>query len=208
VKLPSLWSEGYLIYVPGLNRIAATTAHLRERDVNYWPFHGINGETAGLSCTNHHDLPDGSKYTPTPKHVSLCINHWMIWSRAHMEHDDPGDFILVMEDDVRFVDDWDDKLQQALLDVPEDWDMLFLGSCYARHHGAAHVKGSVYKLDKPNCTHAYLVRVKALPTLLRDCERIYTNIDWAIAEQVGQKLKIFAILPRIAHQHTMENLPE
>ena len=206
--------HSYLITVPGFeHRADPTVEHLRQSGllaVSWFNrFMGINGTVAGLSCTNAHLLPDGSVYTPTPAHTSLCLNHWFLWQRIKDAHwADTPHYSLILEDDVRLVDGWYDKLVRALEDVPDDWDLLFIGSCYARHHGAVHVKGDVWKTEKPNCTHAYFVRHKALPVLLNKCQRIYTNIDWALVEQAIPHLKSFAILPRIAHQFTMENLAE
>ena len=207
-------SDSFLITVPGFEaRRDATVAHLDECGFNqsilFHQFVGINGETAGLSCTNTHTLPDGTIYTPTPKHVSLCLNHWFLWqrilSRAMTSKDD---FSIVLEDDVRFTSNWFEKLKRAIQDVPEDWDILFLGSCYARNFPVAHIVGDIWKVEKPNCTHAYCVRHKALPVLIEKCHRIYTNIDWAIIEQAIPHLKTYAILPRLADQFTMEDLPE
>ena len=201
----------YLITVPGFEaRRDATISHLC--DTVAWrpiPFIGVNGEAAGLSCTNTHTLSDGSIYTPTPKHVSLCLNHWFLWQRilSTSSADDDGHSII-MEDDVRIVSNWHNKYAAALEDVPEDWDILFLGSCYARNFPVTHIAGDIWKVEKPNCTHAYCVRHKALPVLIEKCHRIYTNIDWAIIEQAIPHLNTYAVLPRIAHQHGMEDLPE
>jgi len=204
-----IYPSSHLITVRGREDVyLRTEAHLKEIGLEYEKFHGINGEIAGLSCTNSHKLPDGNFYTPTPKQVSLCINHWMLWSRILSESFDPSENSLILEDDVRFVDGWEAKWEQAMEDVPDDWDMLYLGSCFARLHGATQVKGLIWRAEVPNCTHAYLVRHKALPRLVEACERVYTNIDWAIAEQVGKELNVFAVLPRIAHQHNMESLEE
>jgi GR25 family glycosyltransferase involved in LPS biosynthesis len=195
------------------DRLSATLKHIEDCGLMalmwFHTFNGINGETAGLACTNYHTLSDGTQYTPTAKHVSLCINHWFLWQkiRWHSQLDGEG-ISLIMEDDVRFIDGWQEKFHNALRDVPEDWDILFIGSCYARHHGAVHVKGDVWKTEKPNCTHAYLIRHRALTTLIDKCQRIYTNIDWLMVEQAIPHLRTYSILPRIAHQFEMENLPE
>lgn len=204
----------YMITVPGFeHRADPTEEHLRQSGLMavswYKRFNGINGSIAGLSCTNSHLLPDGNRYTPTPAHTSLCINHWFLWRTIYAPNLlDADHYSLIMEDDVRLVDGWYEKLVRALDDVPDDWDLLFMGSCYARHHGAVHVKGDVWRTEKPNCTHAYFVRHKALPVLLDKCHRIYTNIDWAIVEQAIPHLKAYAILPRLAHQLTLEHLTE
>lgn len=206
--------HSYLITVPGFeHRADPTVDHLEKSGllaVSWFErFIGINGVTAGLSCTNAHLLPDGSTYTPTPAQTSLCLNHWFLWQRiAKMAAVDLAGYSLIMEDDVRLVDGWLQKMCVALEDIPDDWDLLYMGSCFARIHGAVHVNGDVWKTEKPNCTHAYFVRHKALPVLLDKCQRIYTNIDWALVEQAIPHLKTFAILPRLANQFTMENLAE
>jgi len=206
-------TKSYLITVPGFEaRRDATIEHLEARGFCEATiptrFVGVNGETAGLSCTNSHTLPDGSIYTPTPKHASLCLNHWFLWQRMLSESGGSDDFSIALEDDVRFTDNWYGKYAKALEDVPDDWDILFLGSCYARAFPVAHITGDIWKVEKPNCTHAYCIRHKALPVLIEKCHRIYTNIDWAIIEQAIPHLNTFAILPRIADQFTMEDLPE
>jgi hypothetical protein len=206
-------SDAFLITVPGLeDRRKATESHLEScgfsQAINVRPFVGVNGGVAGISCTNTHLLPDGTTYTPTPKHVSLCLNHWFLWQQILNNAEIGDEFSIVLEDDVRFVDGWFNKSRKALEDVPEDWDILFLGSCYARNFPVAHIVGDIWKVEKPNCTHAYCVRHKALPVLIEKCHRIYTNIDWAIIEQAIPHLNTYAILPRIAHQFTMEHLLE
>lgn len=205
-------NNSHLITVPGFEaRRDATISHLEEYGwgmSNFRQFVGVNGETAGLSCTNTHTLSDGSVYTPTPKHVSLCLNHWFLWQQILNNAEIGDEFSIVLEDDVRIRDGWYPKYRKALEDVPEDWDILFLGSCYARNFPVAHIVGDIWKVEKPNCTHAYCVRHKALPVLIENCHRIYTNIDWAIIEQAIPHLNTYAILPRIAHQNGMEDLPE
>jgi GR25 family glycosyltransferase involved in LPS biosynthesis len=198
------------------DRLSATLKHIEDCGLMalmwFHTFNGINGETAGLACTNYHTLSDGTQYTPTAKHVSLCINHWFLWKQIHWNTNPKivtkGEYSLITEDDVRFVPGWYDKLASALQDVPNDWDLLYIGSCYAKLNGATHVKGDVWETPKPNCTHAYLVRHKALPVLIEKCQRIYTNIDWLMVEQAIPHLRTYSILPRIAHQFEMENLPE
>jgi len=206
-------SDSFLITVPGFeSRRDATIAHLDECGFNrsnfFHQFVGLNGETAGLSCTNTHTLPDGTIYTLCPKHASLCLNHWFLWQRMLSESGGSDDFSIALEDDVRFADNWYSKYTKALEDVPEDWDILFLGSCHARSYPVSHIVGDIWKVEKPNCTHAYCIRHKALPVLIEKCHRIYTKIDWAIIEQAIPHLSVYAVLPRLAHQHGMEDLPE
>ena len=114
----------------------------------------------------------------------------------------------IMEDDVLLREDWKPMLDAALADLPHDWDILFAGSCHVKAHSPTHYKGNLWKFHNPLCTHMYFVRPKALPILIESCERIYTNIDWAIVEQALPKLNSFVVLPRIAGQHGLDDLAE
>jgi GR25 family glycosyltransferase involved in LPS biosynthesis len=178
--------------------------HLNER--GYWaqPWAGIDAEKMGLVTTNSHRVPDGRDYTPPPRHVGCCLSHWMLWRDLWRNWGGSSNPVAVMEDDVELREDWEPMLYAALKDLPDDWDILFAGSCNAKFNGATHYKGNLWKCETPLCSHFYLVRPKALPVLIESCERIYTNIDWAIAEQALPKLNSFVVLPRIAGQHGME----
>lgn len=193
------------------------SAHLRERGYNASPWRGVDAAKMGLQTRFTHRLPDGTDYNPPAKHVGCCLSHWMLW-RELLEWKPGCDLsrplsqwtmpIAIMEDDVSLREDWKSMLDSAMAELPDDWDILFAGNCHVKSHGATHYKGLLWKCEKPNCTHFYLVRAKALPTLIDACERIYTNIDWAIIEQALPKLNSFVVLPRIAGQHGMEDLPE
>ena len=113
-----------------------------------------------------------------------------------------------MEDDVVLREDWGPMINAAWDNLPDDWDILFAGSCHVKAHSPTHYKGNLWKFHNPLCTHFYLVNQKALPILIESCERIYTNIDWAIVEQALPKLNSFVVLPRIAGQHGLDDLAE
>lgn len=189
--------------------------HLSEMDYDALPWYGIDAEKMGLVTTHSHKLPDGRDYTPPPNHVGCCLSHWMLWGEL-LRHETcppdnmelPFDCFGIMEDDVLLREDWKPMLDSALADLPEDWDILFAGSCHVKAHGPTHYKGNLWKSSSPLCTHMYFVRPKALPILIESCERIYTNIDWAIVEQALPKLNSFVVLPRIAGQHGMDDLTE
>jgi len=182
--------------------------HLNGR--GYWaqPWAGIDAEKMGLVTTNSHRVPDGRDYTPPPYHVGCCLSHWLLWRDLWRNWGGSSNPVAVMEDDVELREDWEPMLYAALKDLPDDWDILFAGSCNAKFNGATHYKGNLWQAKEPLCTHFYLVRPKALPVLIESCERIYTNIDWAIIEQAIPHLNTYAVLPRLAHQHGMEDLPE
>ena len=52
----------------------------------------------------------------------------------NMANNDGMEYIFILEDDVRFRASAYQKLENALVHVPEDWDIL-LGGCYETPHG-------------------------------------------------------------------------
>lgn len=191
-------------------RWARCEAHLTERGYRHFvKWDGIDAEKMGLSTKFSHTLPDGREYNPPSRHVGCALSHWLTWKGLIVNSGQFGfDRIAIMEDDVELRPDWEPLLCEAMSNLPEDWDILFAGSCHAKAHGPVHYKGNLWRAQNPLCSHFYIVRAKALPVLIESCERIYTNIDWAIAEQALPKLNHFTVLPRIAGQHGMEDLPE
>lgn len=188
-------------------------SHLDERGYKWamgWA--GVDAEKMGLVTTNSHILPDGRPYTPPPRHVGCCLSHWMLWKELS-SYDNGGQWggsrrpVAIMEDDVELREDWEPMLEAAMKDLPQDWDILFAGSCHVKAHNPTHYKGNLWKFHSPLCTHFYIVNQHSMQILAESCERIYTNIDWAIVEQALPKLNSFVVLPRIAGQHNME-LPE
>ena len=60
------------------------------------------------------------------KSVMGCdLSHISIWSRILSEPS--GNYFLVLEDDVRFVEGWMDKWNEYMNTIPEDADLLYLG---------------------------------------------------------------------------------
>lgn len=108
--------------------------------------------------------------------------------------------ILILEDDCRFIDGWKERLEQALLDVPADFDFLFLGACCTEGRPTEHIKGDVYEVKYPLCGHANIIAKKAIPTLLNRMRDCCVNFDIHLFDEGFKDLKVYTILPRLANQ--------
>lgn len=116
---------------------------------------------------------------------------------------------MILESDCRFKDGWQEKLNEELKNVPEDFDFLFVGSCCAKDKEPIHIAGDVYEFPYrgeekwqfyPQCGHSYIIAHKALQTLI-DTQRDTANpVDISLIRYAFPKLKIYAILPRLADQ--------
>jgi len=145
----------------------------------------------------------GSGFRISGSVIGCTLGHWTLWKALDYFADE--EYYHVMEADIHFVDGWRERFEQALKDVPDDWDMLYPGSCCAEGTGEC-VKGEVYA-GKPMCTHWYMVKHKALKTLIQTNQQAWAPIDVQLILKTHPKLKVYCILPRLADQYNTEILP-
>ncbi len=157
----------------------------------------IDGSISGLETkwTYEIDRP-GAGYRIGYKVVAVCVGHYMLWYAAHLMRRVP---VTIFEDDVRMSRDWKERLTSACEFLPDDWDMLFLGSCDV-------IKGDklsneLYRAKAALCSHAYIVSDKGLSLLLNHCHQIWAPIDIAISIRAIPYMKAYVMIPRIAEQN-------
>lgn len=129
------------------------------------------------------DMPEWMKYS-CPKNVNGCFSsHRKIWKEIVSRG---LDWALVLEDDVRFTKDAPEVLDKALMNLPRDFDLLYLGctgectdTCTS-HVGMLHSvigfrkvsskdvkdKEGVTVPKAPYGTHAYIITRKCAEKLL------------------------------------------
>ena len=90
-------------------------------------------------------------------------------------------------------------VESAIKDVPSDWDMIFPGSCCLGGRIKSTIRIGLVEAW-PLCTHCYIVRKKALKTLIETNEEQYGPIDVQLYFKSFQNMKIYAIDPRVADQ--------
>jgi len=122
---------------------------------------------------------------------------------------------LYLEGDCEFVDGWKPKLEQALRDVPKDFDLLYVGSCCCEGKEKEHVSGDVYHFPcrnkiwdhYPLCTHCYIIAKKAVPLLIATQRDVANSTDISIVKYAMPHLKVYAVLPRLAGQFNTQLHP-
>lgn len=162
----------------------------------------MDAVAAGLTTTHTYDIDHpGSGYVMPVKHTGLMVSHWLVWQLALQAGEE---ITSVMEDDVELAEDWLPRMHDALARVPEDWDILLLGSCNALDKPKRHISGCVWEVKYPQCTHWYLVRQKALGELIARHQKIWAPIDLALYHDSYPHLKVYTVIPRLARQHNQE----
>lgn len=205
-ELPSLYDMALCITLPETpERRDAAYQHLTQRGVRPQYMRGICGKAFGLMTVHCYEVDHpGSGYRVASKHVGLHLSHYMAWSLCEASD---GDSFMILEDDAEFSINWRHELEQALTAVPDDWDMLFIGSCNCQSKATQHVNGPIYIVHWPQCTHAYMVRRPALEVLLETQRYCWAPIDLSLIFRSFPKLRVYTVLPRIVGQRNQEIAP-
>jgi GR25 family glycosyltransferase involved in LPS biosynthesis len=184
-------------------------AHFREQEISVTRVEGVHGEVWGLTTNHPYDIDDPeNRYFVVPKHIGLHLAHWHIWCRISEKRNHQFNCTLILEDDAEFLPGWKARLEAELHNLPADWDMLFLGSCNCNDKEKTNLRGHIWKVNPgPQCTHAYLVNHKAIPTLIRTQKMAWAPIDLSLIFRSFPSLNIYTILPRIAVQHQQDTAP-
>jgi len=181
------------------DRRDACAAHLSERSHPFEFFYGVNAATWGLTTLHPYEKDHpGSGYIMPQKHVGLHLSHWILWNLFAASAE--GDSFSVMEDDVHLASDWKPRVEHAEACLPADWDICLLGHCNALDKPRHHVNGTVFKVAYPQCTHWYLVRRKALATLIETQRKVWAPIDLALIFGSYPQLNVYTVIPRLAQQ--------
>ena len=162
---------------------------------------GINANKWGLT-TIHQYMMDGPEHVSTvdPKHVGLHLSHYFAWSLQELQG---WEEMTILEDDCRFDRDWKPRYETARAELPDDWDILLLGSAHTQHRNKVQINNSIWECWWPLTTHAYIVRKKALPVLMESQEYAWAPIDISLTYRTYPRLRVYTVLPRLAYQEWM-----
>lgn len=182
---------------------AATRVHLAARGVDAQFFKGVDAAKLGLVTTHPYTFDDpNSTLIAEPRVVGCWLSHRAVWS-ACLLADLIEDEFLIIEDDAKFPENWKERYEAARVALPPDWDVLFLGSCCTAGRPTRHVAGDVYEVEWPLCLHAYLVRRRALGTMVATQDDCWGPIDVTLFARTWPLLRVYTVLPRIIDQFDM-----
>lgn len=177
----------------------------------YW-VEGIHAQKWGIQG-RHIYLLDGrpeEQFYFGDKNVGIFLTWYMLFQICKVM---PQTHYMIMEMDCRFKEGWKEKLEQALKDIPEDFDFLFVGSCCAEDKEPVHVAGDLYEFPwrgeekwqyYPQCGHCYIIAQKAMQHLINTNRDVANPMDISLIRYSFPQLKVYAILPRLANQGETE----
>lgn len=227
-----------LLYLPDtpewVQRFKDGLAHFKEQGFTPYCFPGIHSVKFGIQGTRKY-MRDAwtrirAKYTgqklPEVMPVELkeqfkigdgfygaYLSHYMMYNIMMAL---PFEYFMVLEDDCRFLEGWKEKLQQALKDVPSDFDFLFVGSSDAENKEPIRVgESDVYHFPNregkpdyfPQTGHAYIVSKRALPIMIATQRDTADPIDISLIYETFPLLNVYVVLPRLAIQENTKLNP-
>ena len=108
--------------------------------------------------------------------------------------------ILIFEDDVEFFPNAYENLIQAIIELPEDWDMFYLGANLDTFP-AYQISDHIIKLTGAFSTHAYAIKATLFDTLLQmNLNPDTGTIDISYAHNVHPDYNCYLAFPLIAGQ--------
>lgn len=173
-------------------------SHFKSVGIEAESFNGIHGTTSGLRTTFPYEVDaPGSGWNIGVKPVATWLSFYMLWSAMNLL---PEKHFWQLEWDCHFPDNWRSRTEQALKDVPPDFDMLFIGSCCTGMPNNVHIRGDVWDVRYPQCGHSIIIAKKALPVLLSTQRKVYAPLDISVKFHSCPLLKVYTVLPRICDQ--------
>ena len=107
-----------------------------------------------------------------------------------------SEVIFVFEDDAQFVDDFEQVFDQAMANVPDDWDMLYFGA-YLLKKEPVNMYWS--RSLESSSTHAYAVRKHMVPKLTQVALEHKGHVDVAFTS-LHKDIKAYVARPTLIYQ--------
>ena len=189
-------------FVVTVQELPEKTRHIQEHfksvGVEAENFNGFSANASGLVTEHTYELDNpGSNYRIGRKPTATWASFYMLWSALNLLD---YNYFLTLEWDSKFHPDWKARADRAMSDVPQDFDMLFIGSCCTRNAIKHRVQGDVWEVKRPMCGHGTIIAKKALPVILETQRKIYAPLDISLALHTFDKLKVYTVLPRMVDQ--------
>lgn len=167
----------------------------------------IHGPSFGLKTTipNYNTLP-GREYFITPGVVGCILSHVMLWNILLTQ---PEEEFLVVEDDVLLCDDFFEKFAKLKLELPIDWEFVYVGwlPIVVDEDKVIKISENISN-RKANGTHAYLVKKSALKILIETNQIAWDGLDNQIRQRTLPKINYYTFEPSLVSQRSVKNVQD
>jgi GR25 family glycosyltransferase involved in LPS biosynthesis len=106
---------------------------------------------------------------------------------------------LVLEDDVEFVENFCEKFDQIKDQIPDDWDMLYLGGQHFHGMNLRQVSEHIYKCEYTLCAHSVIFNHTVYDRFIEKLIDITKPCDVHYAES-HKDINAYVIIPHLTWQ--------
>lgn len=130
--------------------------------------------------------------------ISLTLKYcWIIKDAFEKKYKS----ILLFEDDVRLADNFIHNFNNFTNQLPEDWDMAWVGSCL-NLHAQTEANKNVYLMNGSRCTHAFMMSDKCINKIINDINHADDCADFYFNQLIEKfNLKNYWFEPSLAEQN-------
>lgn len=166
-----------------LNRWHRSQSHFRER---------------GLTRVKRFTAVDGLK-VEVPKEYACspgvygCLQSHMALIRLARSEGWPA--VLIFEDDVVLAEDFQERFQEGIVDLPDDWAMLFFGADHLLRPGP--VAGHIHRIKQSLSTFAYALHERVYDAFIELNSRVAVPVDrnnWTLQKNFS----CYGFMPHLA----------
>lgn len=134
------------------------------------------------------------------------MQHFISWEEMLARNDTS---LLVLENDALLVDRFGEKLARAMVEVPPNYDLLYVGSCLGRHapdysSSTKSVSEHIYRADEHRCASGYVLSRAGAEKLMRAPPMLgMDNIDeWMQYQMSNELTEVFWLEPVLCYEGT------
>lgn len=162
---------------------------------------GVHAEKFGVESSKPYDR-DPQNIATGWRVPQRTVGNYLSWYMTFvvMQSHPEIEYWMIMEDDVRMHENWKERTEQALKDVPEDFQYLILGHCCCEGKPTKHIKGEVYVVEYPQAPTPAIIHRSAIPVIISTCRNATYPMDVMLHDYTYKELRCYTLLPRLAEQ--------
>lgn len=159
-------------------------------------FNKINLEVNFVNGVDGHSLDINGKIKPG--HIGCVLSHLNLFK--HIRDNEDGEIFMITEDDVVFSEDFINRYNSLIDDVPSDWILFYFGG----NHNKTNIDlilPNIHRLKKTYTTHCYLVKKSKIDILINEFDKNMFDEEVDVhLSNVQLEYPCYGIYPSIAWQ--------
>ena len=190
------------------DRLKTIMMEAKKNNLELERFPAINGLELDINTLYRQNIFTDFIFKTNKGMIGCTLSHIKLWQQIISR---PEEYILILEDDVVFVDNFKDKFNYYYTQVPDNWDIIYLGA--SNIYGKKISKNIITPIYKGSHNlsnvgaYAMLVKKQTVLKLLNVMIPIRTDFDIQIKNYFNEYHNIYYFNPPIiTHNNNMDSV--